>query len=54
AEDYHHWLAKAATRKPTPASNQAASEYAQAATQSSPSAWATVAPAEPPLVNYPG
>jgi cytochrome c oxidase subunit 2 len=54
AEDYHHWLAKTATHKPTTASNQAASEYAQAANQSSPSGWATVAPAEPPLVNYPG
>ncbi|TBR61868.1 cytochrome C oxidase subunit II [Westiellopsis prolifica IICB1] len=47
-EDYHQWLTKAATRKLTPAKNQAASEYAQA------DGWTTVAPAEPPLVNYPG
>ncbi|MFB2769504.1 cytochrome c oxidase subunit II [Pelatocladus sp. BLCC-F211] len=47
-EDYHQWLTKAATRKLSPAKNQAASEYAQA------DGWTTVAPAEPPLVNYPG
>ncbi|RUR73917.1 cytochrome c oxidase subunit II [Chlorogloeopsis fritschii PCC 9212] len=53
-EDYHQWLAKAATHKPSPASNQAASEYAQVVNQSFPTGWATVAPAEPPVVNYPG
>ncbi len=53
-EDYHKWLAKAATHKPSPANNQAASEYAQTVNQSSPTGWATVAPAEPTLVNYPG
>ncbi|MCP6762282.1 MAG: cytochrome c oxidase subunit II [Fischerella sp. CENA71] len=47
-EDYHQWLTKAATRKPSPAKNQAASEYAQA------DGWTTVVPAAPPLVNYPG
>ncbi|MDZ7960976.1 MAG: cytochrome c oxidase subunit II [Aulosira sp. DedQUE10] len=51
-EDYHQWLAQAATQKPSPAHNQAASEYAQAASQSG--RWATVAPGSPPLVNYPG
>jgi cytochrome c oxidase subunit II len=53
-EDYHQWLAKVATHKPSPASNQAASEYAQVVNQSFPTGWATVAPAEPPMVNYPG
>ncbi|MBF2008019.1 MAG: cytochrome c oxidase subunit II [Chlorogloeopsis fritschii C42_A2020_084] len=53
-EDYHQWLAKVATHKPSPASNQAASEYAQVVNQSFPTGWATVAPAEPPVVNYPG
>lgn len=47
-EDYQQWLTKAATRKPSPAKNQAVSEYAQA------DGWTTVAPAAPPLVNYPG
>ncbi|MBW4617326.1 MAG: cytochrome c oxidase subunit II [Desmonostoc vinosum HA7617-LM4] len=50
-EDYHQWLAQAATRKPSPAKNQAASEYAQASHQTVKTGWATVAPAAPPLVN---
>ncbi|MHC5727301.1 MAG: cytochrome c oxidase subunit II [Nostoc sp.] len=53
-EDYHQWLAKAATQKPSPANNQATSEYAQAASKSVKTGWVTVAPAAPPLVNYPG
>ncbi len=53
-EDYHQWLAQAATQKPSPANNQAASEYAQASSQSVKTGWATVAPAASPLVNYPG
>ncbi|WP_414546208.1 cytochrome c oxidase subunit II [Nostoc sp. CCY0012] len=52
--DYQQWLAQAATQKPTPAHNQAASEYAQAASQSVKTGWTTVAPAASPLVNYPG
>ncbi|KOP25694.1 cytochrome C oxidase subunit II [Hapalosiphon sp. MRB220] len=47
-EDYQQWLTKAANRKLSPAKNQAVSEYAQA------DGWTTVAPASPPLVNYPG
>jgi cytochrome c oxidase subunit 2 len=47
-EDYQQWLTKAATQKLSPAKNQAVSEYAQA------DGWTTVAPATPPLVNYPG
>jgi cytochrome c oxidase subunit 2 len=53
-EDYHQWLSYAATQKPTPAPNQAASEYAQAASQPVKNGWARVAPATSPLVNYPG
>lgn len=53
-ENYHQWLAKAATQKPSPAKNQAASEYAQAASESVKTGWVTVVPATPPLVNYPG
>ncbi|KZL49414.1 cytochrome C oxidase subunit II [Nodularia spumigena CENA596] len=53
-EDYHQWLTHAATQRPAPAPNQAASEYAQAASQSVKTGWTTVAPAASPLVNYPG
>ncbi|MBH8577853.1 cytochrome c oxidase subunit II [Nostocaceae cyanobacterium CENA369] len=53
-EEYHQWLAQAASQKPSPAKNQAASEYAQASTQPVKTGWATVAPAASPLVNYPG
>lgn len=53
-EDYHQWLSSAATQKPTPALNQAASEYAQAADQRVKNGWARVAPAPSPIVNYPG
>ncbi|QSJ21053.1 cytochrome c oxidase subunit II [Nostoc sp. UHCC 0702] len=53
-EKYHQWLAQAATQEPSPAKNQAASEYAQASTQSVKTGWTTVAPAPSPLVNYPG
>ncbi|MBU7583049.1 MAG: cytochrome c oxidase subunit II [Nostoc sp. TH1S01] len=54
AEDYHKWLAKIATHKPSPANNQAASEYAQAANEPVKNGWDTVVPAAPPLVNYSG
>jgi cytochrome c oxidase subunit II len=53
SEDYHQWLAQAATQKPSAANNQAASEYAQASNQSVKTGWATVAPAVAPLVNAP-
>lgn len=43
---------KVATNKPIPANNQAASEYAQALNQPMKTGWATVAPANPPMVNY--
>lgn len=51
-EDYNKWLAHIATQKPFPAHNQAASEYAQALQEPVKSGWTTVAPAQPPLVNY--
>ncbi len=53
-DDYKQWLAQAATQKPSLANNQAAAEYAQAAHQSVKNGWVTVAPAAPPLVNFPG
>ncbi|MDJ0799877.1 MAG: cytochrome c oxidase subunit II [Calothrix sp. MO_167.B12] len=52
ADDFHHWLAQTATQKPSPANNQAASEYAQALNQPLKTGWATVVPANPPMVNY--
>jgi cytochrome c oxidase subunit II len=51
-EDYKKWLAKAAMQKPSPAKNQAALEYAQALKEPVKAGWATVVPAQPPLVNY--
>ncbi|MEH2068173.1 MAG: cytochrome c oxidase subunit II [Nostoc sp.] len=53
-EDYHQWLSQAATQKPSPAKNQAASEYAQTSNQSVQTGWTTIAPAAPTLVNSPG
>jgi cytochrome c oxidase subunit 2 len=53
-ENYQQWLALAATQKPSPANNQANFEYTQAASNSVKTGWVRVAPAAPPLVNYPG
>ncbi|MHC5778379.1 cytochrome c oxidase subunit II [Nostoc sp.] len=53
-QDYQQWLAQAATQKPSPAKNQAASEYAQTSNQSIKTGWVTVPPAAPTLVNSPG
>ncbi|MBR8838323.1 MAG: cytochrome c oxidase subunit II [Stigonema ocellatum SAG 48.90 = DSM 106950] len=50
-EDYKKWLETTATRKLSPATNQAASEYAQESKEVI-KGWARVAPAQPPLVNY--
>jgi cytochrome c oxidase subunit 2 len=47
-EDYQKWLRESATRKPSPAPNQAAAEYASREQGN----WATIVPVEPPLVNY--
>jgi cytochrome c oxidase subunit II len=53
-EKYHEWLTKAASHIPTPAKNQAASEYAQTSSQSIKTGWETVKPAAPPVVNFSG
>lgn len=51
-EDYDRWLNEAAKQPPTPAPNQAASEYAQRQQRSAIAAWQTVVPAPAPMVNY--
>ncbi|MBF2063057.1 MAG: cytochrome c oxidase subunit II [Calothrix sp. C42_A2020_038] len=51
-EDFSYWLAAAAKREPTPAYNQAFAEYKKHNKESS-KGWVTVAPATPPIVNYP-
>ncbi|QLE54919.1 cytochrome c oxidase subunit II [Nostoc sp. TCL26-01] len=53
-EEYHQWLTTIANHRPTPAHNQAATEYAQTVSESVKNGWKTVAPAAAPLVNYPG
>ncbi|MBE9216675.1 cytochrome c oxidase subunit II [Plectonema cf. radiosum LEGE 06105] len=52
AEKYHQWLKEASNREPSPAFNQAASEYSRFTDKAINSNWATVKPAEPPVVNY--
>jgi cytochrome c oxidase subunit 2 len=53
-EDYNQWLAQAATHSPSPATNQAAAEYAQGAEDKAfKTGYPTVVPVAPPLVNYP-
>ena len=49
-EAHQKWLAEAAARQPTVAANSAFQEYSQPST--SRSAWATIAPAQPLIVNY--
>jgi cytochrome c oxidase subunit 2 len=51
-EKYNQWLQEASKREPTPAYNQAASEYNSESDKAIESKWATVKPAEPPVVNY--
>ncbi|MBV8885171.1 MAG: cytochrome c oxidase subunit II [Chroococcidiopsidaceae cyanobacterium CP_BM_RX_35] len=51
-EAYTQWLAQAATRKPAPAKNQAATEYARRQEYGFKSSWPSVRPAKPPVVNY--
>jgi len=57
--EYQQWLADAAASSPTPAFNQAASEYSQANHQGGATkdkvairGWDTIPPAPPPVVNY--
>ncbi|MEB3218542.1 MAG: cytochrome c oxidase subunit II [Nostocales cyanobacterium 94392] len=52
AEKYHQWLKEASNREPSAAFNQAASEYSRFTDKAINSNWATVKPAEPPVVNY--
>lgn len=49
--DYQQWLADAAAQTPSPAFNQAASEYNRS-TNAMVHGWASVPPAPPPVVNY--
>ena len=50
--DYQTWLDKAAQQSPSPAPNQAASEYARREAESDTAAWQTIVPASSPIVNY--
>ena len=52
AKKYNQWLEEASRRKPSPAFNQAVSEYTRKSNQAINSGWATVKPAQPPVVNY--
>ncbi len=52
AEEYNQWLKEASNRKPSPAYNQAASEYITKSDKAIKSNWATIKPAQPPVVNY--
>ena len=49
---YNQWLALAASREPTLASNQASAEYTQPSKKMLNSQWHTVQPAEPTVVPY--
>lgn len=51
-EKYNQWLKEAQKRKPSPAYNQAMSEYIRKSANAVDTNWATVKPAEPPVVNY--
>ncbi len=51
-EDYNQWLNQAAKTVPTPAPNQAASEYAQREQKEASAGWKTIVPAPSPMVNY--
>ncbi|MDY6902246.1 MAG: cytochrome c oxidase subunit II [Cyanobacteriota bacterium] len=51
-EEYQQWLKEAQKRKPSPAYNQATVEYHRKSDHAIDTNWATVKPAEPPVVNY--
>ena len=51
-EKYQQWLKEAKKRKPSPAYNQATVEYHRKSDHAIDTNWATVKPAEPPVVNY--
>ena len=52
AEKYQQWLKEASDREPSPAFNQAVSEYTGKSDRAIKSSWATVKPATAPIVNY--
>jgi len=51
-EKYQEWLKETQKLKPSPAYNQAVSEYNSKSDKAINSSWATIKPAEPPVVNY--
>lgn len=51
-QEYQQWLKEAKKRKPSPAYNQAIVEYHRKSDQAVDTNWATIKPAEPPVVNY--
>ncbi len=51
-EKYNQWLKEASSQQPSPAYNQAMSEYKRKSELAADTNWATVKPAEPPVVNY--
>ncbi len=51
-EDFQDWLDQAARQTPTPAPNQAASEYARRQQKDAKAGWKTVPPAPAPMVNF--
>ncbi len=51
-EKYNQWLKQASETQPSPAYNRAMSEYKRKSEQATNTNWATVKPAEPPIVNY--
>lgn len=51
-QEHEQWLKDASNRKPSPAYNQAISEYNSKSDKAINSSWATVKPAESPVVNY--
>ncbi len=53
-EAYQDWLKEAANKKPAPAKNQAAEEYAISQSKPFQNGWQTVVPAAAPIVNYSG
>ena len=51
-QEYQQWLKEAKKRKPSPAYNQAIVENHRKSDQAVDTNWATIKPAEPPVVNY--
>lgn len=51
-ENYNRWLNQAAKQKPSPAKNQAVTEYRRNSSSPVKTGWETVKPAAPPIVNY--